>query len=251
VSGWEIAINYYPHHLGDYEQRTGHLTMLQDGAYRRLLDAYYKIEKPLPLDRAELYRMTRAMTKPERAAIEQTLHDFFEKTPDGWRHVRCDEEIARYQAKAEKNRENGRHSKGRPGAFVPRGTKPSGLPDGNPVGIQDVTQVGGMSEPKRGAYPITNNQEKEEKKPPDGGPASQDDTIWTLGVSLLTKAGSTEGTARSFLGKHAKGGKGPKLAQVLARMSLRPVADPRSYIEAAMRESGDGVGTYSAAELAP
>lgn len=93
-------------------------------------------------------------------------------------------------------------------------------------------------------------QEKTEKKP--ASPAvDHDTTIWKLGVSLLTKAGSSESAARTFLGQYAKGGKAPKLAEVIARMSLHPVAEPKSYITAAMRESGDGIGTYSAAELAP
>ena len=46
----EHRVNYYPHHIGDYSKDTSHLTMLEDAAYRRMLDVYYATEKPLPLD---------------------------------------------------------------------------------------------------------------------------------------------------------------------------------------------------------
>lgn len=76
---------------------------------------------------------------------------------------------------------------------------------------------------------------KKEKKAPDGA-SDQDGTIWKLGLGLLTKAGQTERSARTFLGKHARNGHAPKLAEVIAHMSLHPVADPVAYIEGAMRD---------------
>ena len=91
-------MNYYEHHLGDYLRDTAHLTMLEDGAYRRLLDAYYIKEAPLPLQIKDVCRLARANQKLERQAVETVLNEFFEKTEDGWRHKRCDEELARYRA---------------------------------------------------------------------------------------------------------------------------------------------------------
>lgn len=41
-------MNFYEHHLGDYMRDTAHLSMIEDAAYRRLLDAYYIREAPLP-----------------------------------------------------------------------------------------------------------------------------------------------------------------------------------------------------------
>ena len=42
-------MNYYSHHIGDYLTATAHLTLLEHGAYRRLIDiplAYKGFELP-------------------------------------------------------------------------------------------------------------------------------------------------------------------------------------------------------------
>lgn len=102
-------MNYYEHHLGDYLRDTAHLSMLEDGAYRRLIDAYYIREAPLPPTTREVFRLVRAQSKQDREAVETVLREFFTETPDGWVHSRCDREIERYHAKApdrEAKREN-------------------------------------------------------------------------------------------------------------------------------------------------
>lgn len=96
-------VNYYEHHLGDYLRDTAHLSMIEDGAYRRLMDAYYISEAPFPDDKRELMKVCRAVTKPERDAVEYVLKKFFAYDPgSGWSHSRCEREIARYRARQEK-----------------------------------------------------------------------------------------------------------------------------------------------------
>lgn len=97
-------MNYYEHHLGDYLRDTAHLSMIEDGAYRRLLDAYYIRERPLPADPREVYRLARAQSKQDREAVDVVLREFFHQTPDGWEHGRCDREIARFRDKQDKAR---------------------------------------------------------------------------------------------------------------------------------------------------
>lgn len=97
-------MNYYEHHLGDYVRDTAHLSMLEDGAYRRLLDAYYIREEPLPLTMRDVFRLTRAQSKQDRDAVETVLREFFTETAEGWRHTRCDREIGRFQDKQRKAR---------------------------------------------------------------------------------------------------------------------------------------------------
>ena len=104
-------MNYYEHHLGDYVRDTAHLSMVEDGAYRRLLDQYYIRERPLPNALREICRLVRATTKSERAAVQAVLAEFFENTAEGWRHRRCDAEIRKFSEKApdrEARRENER-----------------------------------------------------------------------------------------------------------------------------------------------
>lgn len=95
-------MNYYEHHLGDYLRDTAHLSMLEDGAYRRLIDAYYIREAPLPNALRDVCRLVRAQTKQDREAVETALREFFAESPDGWRHRRCEREIERYQDKQRK-----------------------------------------------------------------------------------------------------------------------------------------------------
>ena len=91
-------MNYYQHHLGDYLRDTAHLSMLEDGAYRRLIDAYYIRERPLPGELREVYRLVRASSKQDKEAVDTVLREFFQHTPDGWLHGRCERELERCRA---------------------------------------------------------------------------------------------------------------------------------------------------------
>ena len=44
------SMDWYPHHISDYDADTLHLTIAEDGAYSRLLRWYYANERPLPND---------------------------------------------------------------------------------------------------------------------------------------------------------------------------------------------------------
>jgi uncharacterized protein YdaU (DUF1376 family) len=98
----EGAVNYYEHHLGDYAKDAAHLSLIEDGAYRRLLDAYYTREQALPGDVKLCCKLARANTKAERDAVKYVLGEFFDLREDGYHQNRADAEIARFQAKSEK-----------------------------------------------------------------------------------------------------------------------------------------------------
>jgi uncharacterized protein YdaU (DUF1376 family) len=93
-------VNYYPRHIGDFVSATAHLSMIEDGAYNRLLDWYYQDEKPIPAEKRLIYRRVRAMSKPEQMAVDAVLEEFFRLTDDGYRHTRCDEELERAAMKS-------------------------------------------------------------------------------------------------------------------------------------------------------
>lgn len=90
---------YYKHYIGDYQRHTGHLSLAQDGAYRRMMDHYYSTEEPLPADSATLYRICGAMEKQERAAVDFVVRTFFIESNGRLHHQRIDEEIAIAQEK--------------------------------------------------------------------------------------------------------------------------------------------------------
>lgn len=95
-------MNFWNRHIGDIIRDTVSLTMLEDGAYTRLLDQYYQTERPLPLDRKMIYRLARATSAAERKACDFVMESFFQKQEDGFHQKRCDIEIATYQEKQRK-----------------------------------------------------------------------------------------------------------------------------------------------------
>lgn len=100
-------MNYYEHHLGDYAKDTAHLTMLEDGAYRRLLDRYYGTEQAIPADQA--HRICRARSRDEKAAVDAVLEEFFFLSDGAWKNNRAEEEIKKFsdkKPKADEKRES-------------------------------------------------------------------------------------------------------------------------------------------------
>jgi len=92
-------MNFYSLHIGDYASDTAHLSWQEDLAYRRLLDLYYLREQPISTDLKALCRLLRAREPELEAAVQTVLEEFFIATPEGWRHKRCDAEIAQYLGK--------------------------------------------------------------------------------------------------------------------------------------------------------
>lgn len=93
---------HYQFHVRDYLTKTRHLSLIEDLAYRRLLDTYYTEEGPLPSD---AHRCARLVAMPEHAdAVELVLNEFFELHDDGWHNSRCDEEIAKFKGFADAGR---------------------------------------------------------------------------------------------------------------------------------------------------
>jgi uncharacterized protein YdaU (DUF1376 family) len=98
-------MNFYKRYMGDFARDTAHLTMIENGAYDRLLDHYYSIEQPLPAGKVDLYRIARAMSGAERRAVDKVVDEFFHLNGDGLRHnKRADEEIKKREGQAEANK---------------------------------------------------------------------------------------------------------------------------------------------------
>jgi len=98
-------MNFYKHHIGDYDADTAHLSMLEDAAYSRLMRTYYRTETPIPADMKAACRLVRAISKQERDAVSVVLNEFFTLHADGWHNKRCDEELTSYIKQAATNRD--------------------------------------------------------------------------------------------------------------------------------------------------
>ena len=94
-------MNFFPFHVGDYAVHTRHLTLMEDLAYRRMLDLYYTTEKPLPCaeQTARLIGM-----REHVAEVSAVLADFFVERDGVYVQSRCDAEIGKYHKKADSAR---------------------------------------------------------------------------------------------------------------------------------------------------
>lgn len=119
-------VNYYPHHIGDYLRDTSHLTALEDGTYRRMLDVYYASEKPLPLETHWVCRLVRARSNEEMEAVSEILRQYFVKHADGWHNKRADQEIIINRRRIKAAKVNGKRG-GRPKNPLGLQKKPTGL----------------------------------------------------------------------------------------------------------------------------
>jgi uncharacterized protein YdaU (DUF1376 family) len=93
-------MNFYSFHLGDYAAHTKHLNLMEDLAYRRMLDLYYTSEKPLPVEPEKVARLIGMRDYMQE--VSDVLSDFFLKSDNGYTNKRCDKEIELYKAKAER-----------------------------------------------------------------------------------------------------------------------------------------------------
>ncbi len=75
-------MNFYKHFLGDYARATGHLSLVEHGAFRLMLDHFYGAGRPLPANRKALYRLLRAETPDERRAVDAIAIQFWRPLPD-------------------------------------------------------------------------------------------------------------------------------------------------------------------------
>ena len=131
-------MHYYQFHIGDYKSHTHHLSLMEDLAYRRLLDFYFLHEQPIKhRDIARQIGM-----REHEEDVMTVLNEFFISTADGFVSPRADKEIKQYKEFAEA---------GKRGAAKRWGTPPNGEaispPNATPIATNNHK-------------PLPNNQEK-------------------------------------------------------------------------------------------
>ena len=92
-------MHYYQFNIADYRKDTAHLTLLEHGIYRQLLDSYYLDEKPI--ETKSVMRRLQIATDEEKKAFENVLSDFFTLSECGnfYTHKRIEAEIAKYKSR--------------------------------------------------------------------------------------------------------------------------------------------------------
>ena len=141
-------MHYYTFNIGDYASHTKGLTLLEDLAYRRLLDEYYLTERPLNGCSTDVARMI-GMRGNEQE-VDYVLRSFFTKNDEGfWINARADREIQHFKSKSEKNSRAGKVSAER--RLSERSTNAK----------QMFNECSTNVQPTNNQQPITNNQNKE------------------------------------------------------------------------------------------
>lgn len=90
---------WMPWYIGDYQRDTQHLSTLEHGAYRLLIDAYWCNRGPLP-DRDEDFARITRLSLSDWLATRSRIAPFFQPEDDPaspgavrWRHGRIDREL--------------------------------------------------------------------------------------------------------------------------------------------------------------
>lgn len=133
-------MHYFNWNIKSYVAATVHLSNSEDLAYRRLLDHYYDTEFPIPTALPVVCRRLRL----DLTDVEMVLNEFFILKDDGWHNQYCDEEISKYKAFINRQKENG--SKGG------RGNKPDAKPI-EPSALQNEP----IAKPTKNKELLTNN----------------------------------------------------------------------------------------------
>ncbi|WP_251473674.1 YdaU family protein [Stenotrophomonas lactitubi] len=91
---------YFEMYPGDYLKDTTRLSLVEHGAYFKLMLAYYAEEQALPESLAELHIIAGAISAGDKAAVKKVAERYFPVAEDGLRHSkRCDEQIATAQTR--------------------------------------------------------------------------------------------------------------------------------------------------------
>lgn len=229
-------MNYFPFHIGDYDSHTAHLSWLEDAAYSRMIRLYYRTEKPLSSKVEQICRLLRANSAAEKQAVKQVLEEFFILQDDGWHNSRCDAELHRANAKAERNRAVGKLG-GRP-----KKSETKEVNSGNPQKTQTV--ISGIPNE---TLPIANSQEPKTTSVPSGTgdkpPKITDpqEIIFGYGVPLLTAASIPEKQARSFLGGLRKNHGDAKVVNALRDCLIAKPLQPLEWLAAVLPPAGNVV----------
>jgi uncharacterized protein YdaU (DUF1376 family) len=98
-------VHYYQFNIADFRKDADWLTVEESGIYRWLIDQYYLDERPVCLDKRKIMRRLR-LTSDQAQALDCVLEEFFIETPEGYKHLRVERDLASLYAKSDKARES-------------------------------------------------------------------------------------------------------------------------------------------------
>lgn len=136
---------YFRCYIEAYERHTRDLSMIEDGAYNRLMRWYFLKETPLPLKLERIYEIARAISPEAQEAVQMVVSTYFNKQADGYHNERADHEIAMANTARENGSKGGRPAVDKPADKPPRKTRAG---TGRKTGEETGHETGGTTEPR-------------------------------------------------------------------------------------------------------
>ena len=93
-------MHYYQFNIGDYASHTKGLSLIEDLAYRRLIDEYYLHERPFNGCSTDVARVIGM--RDHSSEVDYILKRFFEQEDGVWVHKKIENDIISYKNKLEK-----------------------------------------------------------------------------------------------------------------------------------------------------
>lgn len=221
---------WMPLHVADYLKDTRHLSTVEHGAYLLMLMNAWTAGGTLPTDERRLARIA-GLDADQWAESGEVLLAFFTLDGGAYRHKRIDAELVRAGRLIEQKRAAGKAS----AEARARRTEGNGRCNGRSTGVERANQ-------RRG-----NQSQSQCSVSKDTGAEAPRDPVKELideGVALLTKDGSSQSSARSFIGKCRKQS-GDQLVRAAFRDAERlNVAEPKAWIAARLRNEGNSSAAF-------
>jgi len=210
-----MSLPYFPMYPTDFEADTSHLTLVEDGAFNRLLRLCWMTPGcTLPDDEVWVMRRMRARTEEEKEAVRTVLAEFFVAQDGRLSNARMMREWTTANAAHEK-RKNAGSKGGKAKALTTNKTAPS-----------NATAKPKQPEPEPEPYTDTSVS--------DAGASERDfaSVIFTNGVEYLKRHGTTERQARSVIGRWRKDHADADIFEAFSAASREGVVDPIPWITA-------------------
>jgi uncharacterized phage protein (TIGR02220 family) len=248
--GW--FMHYYQFNIGDWALHTSHLTLEEEGVYRRILDFYYDTELPIPKDTKPVIRRLRLSQYSD--IVDIILEEYFYLEDDGWHNKRVDEEITKFQSKSDRAKVNGAKG-GRP----PKGKEeePKAIPK-EPRDNPEITQKVNFANPeesksKANEELLTTNEElltiNDKPKDQKTMPSKLDDELAVIEYLNLISSSNyqpVESNRKLIRARLAEGRTVDEIKSVIDRQNMEwpPDSPHRKYLRPATLFNSEKFNQY-------
>lgn len=228
-----MSLPYFPLFPDDFEADTPHLTMLEDGAYNRLLRLCWRSPRcQVPADEAWLFRKLRARSDDEQAAVRAIVEEYFDAKGGMLTNPKLlkiwNESNASYERRAKAGSKGGRAKSLK----------------NNDVASSNTTAM--LKQPEPEPYRDTLVTEGKPSVPNGAEAPNPDKVMFDAGVKLLTSAGSKPSQARSILGKWRKLHGAEAVIAALGKAQREGAIEPIGFIEGCFRQRRQSAGAEDA-----